>query len=113
MGAEVFIATDDGSQGRKGLVSDLLVERINQVGLGQNLHHFSCGPTGFLNAMIGLTEGLGVDGQLSLETMMGCGFGICVGCPVETKAPGPSDKLYRLTCIDGPVFDARSVILHD
>ena len=64
-------------------------------------------------AMIDLTEGLGVDGQISLETMMGCGFGICVGCPVETKAPGPSDKLYRLTCIDGPVFDARSVILHD
>lgn len=111
MGAEVFIATDDGSRGRKGVVTDLLVERISQVGSGRNLHHFSCGPTGFLNAMIDLTEGLGVDGQLSLETMMGCGFGICVGCPVETRAPGPSDQLYRLTCIDGPVFDARSVIL--
>jgi hypothetical protein len=45
--------------------------------------------------------------------MMGCGFGICVGCPVRVRDPRPGERLYKLTCIDGPVFDAREVILYD
>jgi dihydroorotate dehydrogenase electron transfer subunit len=113
MGVEVFVSTDDGSVGRRGLVTESVIARIQEIGASPHQCLFSCGPTPFLNAMIEISRKFDIDGQLSLETMMGCGFGICVGCPVETLDPLPGEKLYPLTCMDGPVFNAGKVKLHD
>lgn len=112
MGVEVFITTEDGSIGHQGLITELLVERLTQRSLPERVNFFSCGPTGFLNSMILLSQNFGIPGQMAIETMMGCGFGICVGCPVRVRDPQPGERLYKLTCIDGPVFDAQEVILH-
>ncbi|NIR52956.1 dihydroorotate dehydrogenase electron transfer subunit, partial [candidate division KSB1 bacterium] len=113
MGIELFLATEDGSRGKKGLVTDILLERLKQDSSSKRRHLFSCGPHGFLNSMINITSKLNIEGQLSIETMMGCGFGICVGCPVQVRVPKEGEKRYYLTCMDGPVFDAREIVLDD
>jgi len=112
MGVEVFITTEDGSIGGQGLITELLIECLRQKRLPERTSFYSCGPTGFLNSMIRITENFNIAGQMAIETMMGCGFGICVGCPVRVRDPQPGEQLYKLTCIDGPVFDVREVILH-
>ncbi len=112
MGVEVFITTEDASVGEQGLITELLIERLKQKSRPGKVTFFSCGPTGFLNSMIRVSENFNIAGQMAIETMMGCGFGICVGCPVRVRDPQPGERLYKLTCVDGPVFDAREVILH-
>lgn len=112
IGVEVFLATEDGSLGERGLVTEILLKRLPQQKSSQ-YHLFSCGPTGFLKAMMKMTDELNIEGQVSIETMMGCGFGICVGCPVRVRDGKPGGNLYRLTCIDGPVFNAREIVLDD
>ncbi len=107
MGVEVFIATEDGSEGTPGLVTDILIEYLNQSDKVTRKHLFSCGPTGLLNNMIKITEKFHIEGQISIETMMGCGFGICMGCPVAVA----NGNRFKLACLDGPVFNAREVRL--
>lgn len=115
-GADVLIATMDGSRGVKGLVTDciggLLSGRAvngpalsgdNQV-LAQAKAwdvFYCCGPMVMMKAVDALLEG---PGQFSLEQRMGCGFGICYGCSVRT-ARGP-----RRVCADGPVFNREDII---
>jgi dihydroorotate dehydrogenase electron transfer subunit len=111
MGANVFVATEDGSVGKKGLVTELLMERLAQQPSLKNGTFFGCGPTGLLNRMTQISADLNMQCQIAIETMMGCGFGICVGCPVRIRNPRTGESPYKLTCIDGPVFDAREVLL--
>lgn len=111
MGVELLLTTEDGSEGSAGLVTDILRDRLKPAKNLAGYHLFSCGPTGFLQAMQRITDEFEVDGQISIETMMGCGFGICMGCPVRLRNGRPGGGLYKLTCIDGPVFDAREVVL--
>jgi len=113
LGVQIVVTTEDGSVGRRGKITEPLLEKMNEWRASASTHLFSCGPTGFLKAMMKMTEEFGVGGQVSLETVMGCGFGICVGCPVKRKNPGKDEALYQLTCIEGPVFDARDVELND
>lgn len=91
-----YVATVDGSYGTKGFVTDV----IAQEGLNPDCF-FACGPLPMLKA---LCLGLDIPGQVSLEARMGCGFGICVCCTVETKK-GP-----RRICKEGPVFDKDELI---
>jgi dihydroorotate dehydrogenase electron transfer subunit len=111
-GVEVFLTTEDGSEGVRGFITELLMERLRGREIGERAEFFSCGPTGFLNSMINVSETFNIPGQISIETMMGCGFGICVGCPVKVRDPRPGERLYKLTCVDGPVFRADEVLLH-
>ncbi len=92
--AELRLATEDGSSGRKGLVTDLLVlEPGDEV--------FACGPTAMMDAVRQRAQAAGVPCRVSLESRMACGFGICLGCAV------PTDQGYRYVCTHGPVFDAE------
>ena len=111
MGVEARVSTEDGSCGRKGLVTELLVDALGKNETAKRRHLFSCGPTGFLRKMLDMTEQYDIEGQVSIETMMGCGFGICVGCPVPARESTPDAPKYFLTCLDGPVFDARAIRL--
>jgi NAD(P)H-flavin reductase len=91
------LATDDGSAGHQGLVTDLLEA---ELGRDPAVEVYACGPPGMLQAVHRLCVRHDVPGQLALESGMACGFGACFGCVVPTR-----DGYVRL-CVDGPVLDA-------
>jgi dihydroorotate dehydrogenase electron transfer subunit len=98
-GAEVHLASNDGSIGERGFVTDLLA-RQPMPG-----HVFGCGPEPMLHALAKLTAERNVPCHLSLETPMACGVGICFSCVTPVKTSDGWD--YKRVCVDGPVFDAR------
>jgi len=91
------LATDDGSLGRRALVTELLAEELEE---GPGATVFACGPPPMLEAVRNICAERGVPAQLALESGMACGFGACFGCVVPTR-----DGYLRL-CVDGPVLDA-------
>src|SRR5262245_10539795 len=97
-GAEVHLASNDGSLGFHGFVTDLLDQhpRPDQI--------YGCGPEPMLKALATLAERRGVPCQLSLETPMACGIGICFSCVTPVKTSQGWD--YKRVCVDGPVFDS-------
>lgn len=102
-------ATDDGSLGHAGLVTDLLHEALR--GPGEAIV-YTCGPHGMMAAVAGLCAEQGVSCFASLEEYMACGFGVCVGCVVERADKSAQTSPYghyARVCVDGPVFDAREI----
>jgi dihydroorotate dehydrogenase electron transfer subunit len=108
LGGEVHVATDDGSAGEKGLVTALLANWL-QENAGAAMQVFACGPMPMLAAVAKLCREAQVPAQLAIETMMGCGFGICMGCPVEPAAGVQQFGRYYLACLEGPVFSAEAI----
>ncbi len=102
--AEVFIVTDDGSMGKKGLVTDLLDASMTD-GISR---YYACGPTPMLRAVKETLEPSGILGYLSLEERMGCGIGLCAGC--VHKIQDNDGVHYVKTCKEGPVFAAEEVV---
>ena len=95
-GAKVIIATADGSVGIKGFVTNAIAESGVECD-----YFYSCGPLPMLKA---LCQSLEIDGEVSLEERMGCGFGICMGCSIQTT------KGAKRVCKEGPVFKKEEVI---
>ncbi|MBR2744022.1 MAG: dihydroorotate dehydrogenase electron transfer subunit [Clostridia bacterium] len=95
LGVDVYVSTVDGSVGTKGFVTDVMKD------LKDYTYFYACGPMVMLKAICGATD---VDGQVSLEERMGCGFGACMGCTIKTKDG------YRRVCKEGPVFGKESLI---
>ena len=93
LGAQVHIATADGSIGTKGFVTDVLKNLTYS-------YFYSCGPMPMFKAM---EQVMTTSGQYSFEERMGCGFGACMGCTIQTKAG------YKRVCKDGPVFHREEV----
>ena len=93
LGADVYIATADGSVGTKGFVTDV-IKNLNYT------YFYSCGPMPMFRAM---EQVMTTSGQYSFEERMGCGFGACMGCTIQT-ANG-----YKRVCKDGPVFFREEV----
>jgi dihydroorotate dehydrogenase electron transfer subunit len=102
LGVELRLATEDGSAGRRGLVTELLAEALAEGPASV----YACGPTGMMRRAAELAAGAGAPCLLSLENRMACGFGVCLGCAVPRRADG-----YALVCRDGPVFDAGALRL--
>jgi len=101
-GVELISATEDGTVGRKGLVTDLLPDF---TGWADQI--FVCGPMPMYRDMALKKKELQLDGkpvQISLEMRMGCGLGVCYGCTVKTKSG------LRQVCRDGPVFDLDDIL---
>ncbi len=104
-GVEVRISTDDGSAGHHGLVTDLVRPLLAE---SAGCRIVCCGPEPMMKATAALAAELDVPCQVSLETPMACGIGICFSCVARIRdASGDWD--YRRTCVEGPVFDARDV----
>ena len=99
--SDPVMATDDGSVGHDGLVTDLLEDELDAR--GEELEVYACGPPAMLEAIRELCAARGVPAQLALESGMACGFGACFGCVVPT-----TDGYIRL-CVDGPVLDAEKL----
>jgi dihydroorotate dehydrogenase electron transfer subunit len=91
------IATDDGSVGHQGLVTELLEAELNR---DPHREVYACGPPPMLDAIASLCAERATPAQLALEAGMACGFGACYGCVVPTRGG------YLRLCIDGPVLDA-------
>jgi dihydroorotate dehydrogenase electron transfer subunit len=106
LGAQVDCATDDGSRGHRGFVTALLEEELKK---NRDLDVFACGPMPMLAKVSQICLEAHVNGQLSVETVMGCGFGICMGCPMIPAKGVKEYGRYLLTCVDGPVFSADAV----
>ena len=96
LGCRLMIATEDGSMGTKGFVTDCLKK------LPDLSYVFACGPLPMLKAVHGLPGLTG--GQYSFEARMGCGFGACMGCTVPTKDG------YKRVCKDGPILYQEEIV---
>jgi NAD(P)H-flavin reductase len=99
--AGAHVATDDGSAGHHGLVTDLLEAEIRRQ---PDMVVYACGPAGMLEGVRALCERADTPAQLALEAHMACGFGACFGCVVPRRGGG-----YLRVCVDGPVIDAGAL----
>lgn len=97
-GATVHLASDDGTLGFRGFVTQLLATQAPPQ------HLVGCGPEPMLHALAQLAGRWGVPCHLSLETPMACGVGICFSCVTRVRTAEGWD--YRRVCVDGPIFDA-------
>ena len=94
LGCEVVVTTVDGSHGVKGFVTNALD--------GQQSYYYTCGPLPMIKALL---QAAGTKGEVSMEERMGCGFGACMGCTIQTTK-GP-----KRVCKEGPVFAANELLL--
>ena len=104
-GVKVHATTDDGSSGDQCLVTDPL-----EISVAGNLPDiiYACGPMDMLACISGIAEKYGVTCQVSIEAMMACGMGACLGCAVAGR--NRSDSYFHV-CLDGPVFDIAELLL--
>jgi dihydroorotate dehydrogenase electron transfer subunit len=112
LGARTLVATDDGSQGFGGNVVQLLRETWERGEIPRHVRLLGCGPERMLEAVAHLAEENELDCWLSLETLMGCGVGICNGCAVFTRPEGELGAWpVAKCCVEGPVFRTDAVRL--
>ncbi|MBB3207505.1 dihydroorotate dehydrogenase electron transfer subunit [Rhodopirellula rubra] len=110
-GFDVTTCTDDGSEGRQALVPDVLAERLDEIKQqdpGERIRVLTCGPEIMMEKVAGVCIDRGVDVQVSMETPMACGIGICFSCVAKVKQDDGSWD-YKRTCVDGPIFDAEQL----
>lgn len=106
-GVDVRVSTDDGTAGYHGLVTDVLQDVLASDG-GERRRVVCCGPEPMMHAVARIVQQRSVPAQVSLETPMACGIGICFSCVAMIRDDdGRAD--YRRTCVEGPVFDADRV----
>ena len=100
----VHYATEDGSCGTCGFVTDALAAHLDGAGTGGKPVIYACGPHAMLASVSSLAAERGVACFVSMEERMACGLGVCMGCSVPMTAGG-----YKRACTEGPVFDAREI----
>lgn len=105
LGIQVIVTTDDGSAGSQCLVTQPLRESLRQQ---KPEILFACGPIPMLREVIAISRKDGIPCQVSIEAMMACGMGACLGCAVENR---DSSEKYSHACMDGPVFEADRINL--
>ena len=114
LGVSVHAATDDGSEGFHGNVLSLLQQGVASGELPASPRLLACGPDPMLRAVEDFARARGLACWLSLETLMGCGVGICNGCPVPTRPEGPLGAWPNAKCcVEGPVFSVDAITLHE
>lgn len=102
LGADVTVATADGSLGVKGFVTDAISKLTAE---GKSFSYFyTCGPEPMLKALYSSADLDGVQGEFSFEERMGCGFGACMGCSCKTVTG------YKRICKDGPVLTKDEIL---
>lgn len=108
IGVDTHIATDDGSVGHHGFVTELLTHLLATHDL-QNPIIYACGPDGMLRAVTEIALDHRVSAQLAMENRMGCALGVCLGCVCKVDT-GEGGFEYQRVCTEGPVFDAADII---
>ena len=109
-GGKIHLATDDGSAGHHGFVTDILESRMRAYAAEKApAQIYACGPMPMLRRVASICSAAQMPAQVAVETVMGCGFGICMGCPVEPAQGATALGRYWLACMDGPVFPAEGI----
>lgn len=106
LGVQTYVSTDDGSLGEEGLVTAVLerqLERFPQATV------YACGPMPMLEAVQAICARRGIPLQVSLEALMACGVGACLGCVVKGAGHSDSNPRYLCSCKEGPVFRAEQL----
>jgi dihydroorotate dehydrogenase electron transfer subunit len=112
LGVRVAACTDDGSFGLRGNVLQLLQGLQAKKEIPAVVRLLACGPERMLEAVEAHARKHDLEAWLSLETLMGCGVGICNGCPVTTLPEGPRGSWPNAKCcVEGPVFSTREITL--
>ena len=106
LGVEVSLSTDDGSAGHQGLVTDLVEQALAASPAARVV---CCGPERMMEAVARLCACRGADCQVSLETPMACGVGICFSCVTKVRDDERGWD-YRRTCVEGPIFNAADIV---
>ena len=106
-----YIATDDGSTGHKGFVTEAVRNYIDENNPDPiSTIIYTCGPEPMLASAAKLADEYAIDCQVSTERMMACGIGLCQSCAIETKLPATDETQYKLCCKNGPIFDSRELV---
>jgi dihydroorotate dehydrogenase electron transfer subunit len=110
-GANSLLATDDGTAGYKGPVSECLLQWLAKSTWARDTTIiYACGPEAMLAKVAQIAKDKAIDCQISMEQMMACGIGVCQSCAVPCRVNGSNETVYKLCCEDGPVFDCREVV---
>ena len=109
LGLPLIISTDDGSAGQRGFVTQPFEQFLDST-IAKNFIVYTCGPEPMMKRTSEIASMHGLKIYASLEARMACGFGVCVGCIVETQAQSDQDSSYQRVCVEGPVFDASEVL---
>jgi len=97
----IALATDDGSVGEPGFVTDLFHRHAARVAY---VRLYACGPMPMFAALAGIVARLGLSSQFSTEAAMGCGFGACLGCVIPAV-----EKPFIITCTEGPILPPEKI----
>lgn len=108
LGIDTYVATDDGTLGSRGLVTEVLEQHLCREG-GKRVV-LACGPEPMLKAVARLCENYGIRCQVSLEAAMACGVGACLGCVTKGHGHSENTPSYRCVCKEGPVFDSTELL---
>lgn len=108
-GAKITVATEDGSLGDKGYITESYHAYASKFQGKKNIQVYACGPDGMLKAVATAAKEHRHRCQLSLDRRMACGIGVCRGCVCKTRSNAPDGFSYSAVCTDGPVFDAETL----
>ncbi len=106
LGVETYVSTDDGSLGEEGLVTQVLERKLTKY---PKADVFACGPMPMIEAVQRICAARGVPLQVSLEALMACGVGACLGCVVKGVGHSDENPRYLCSCKEGPVFRAEQL----
>ncbi len=110
-GIPLILATEDGSCGVRGRVTDALSLYLASADSSAHILVYACGPKAMLEGVAGMCRGAGAACQVAMERVMGCGMGTCQSCVIPVHDDqAPDGWRYALCCKEGPVFDARRVV---
>lgn len=111
LGVECYVATEDGSLGECGLVTEALIRRLDVLKGESTI--YACGPSGMLNAVANIAAARKIPCQVSLEGYMACGVGACLGCVAPGHNHSTETPDFRCVCTEGPVFEAGELKWRD
>jgi dihydroorotate dehydrogenase electron transfer subunit len=111
LGGTVRVATDDGTAGHKGPVTDLLKRELESPAKTRPFV-YACGPEPMLRTVAHLARRHDVPCQVSVEQRMACGVGACMACPCKTR-DHQGHEHFRRVCVEGPVFDAAELVFDE
>ncbi len=110
IGVHLHLATNDGSKGIKGYVTQVLTKFLKSLVASHSSLVCACGPTSMLKAVSLIASEFGVPCETSVEVPMACGFGACLGCAIKVKGDTPGSYRFAIACTEGPVFEGSKVL---
>ena len=107
LGVELILTTNDGTKGKKGLVTEpleALLKTLRTPNSSLRTIIYTCGPTPMMKAVAEISQKYSVPCEVSVEVPMACGFGACLGCAIKVKGQDAGDFRFAIACTEGPVF---------